>query len=269
MSVYFSKFKTYNKTNKALNHKAGRNNLGRITVNHQGGGHKRIYRKIDWNRSFEEGIVTNFEYDPNRSAYLMKIYAKDIKTNNYNFYYCIAPKGVKVLDKIRTFNEKTRTINLHIGDSSVLANFEFGDFLHSVEDIPGEKALFARSAGTFCQVLQYTSAEHLRLRLPSGSQRLIPVLSKGTLGVVANENHRHRIIGKAGRSRWMNKRPSVRGVAMNPVDHPHGGGQGKTKGGRPSVTPWSRPTKGQPTRSSRRKNLRILTVAKKKLRKKK
>ncbi len=260
--MLFSKFKTFNRANKSLLHKGGRNNHGRITVNHQGGGHKRIYRQIDWKRSFEEGIITNFEYDPNRSAYLMKIYAKKNYSENYTYYHCIAPKGVKILDKIRTFTQKTRSVQLRAGDTSILANFEFGDFLHNVEDIPGEKVIFARSAGTFCQVLQHASAEHLRLRLPSGSQRLVPVMAKGTFGVVANENHILQTIGKAGRSRWLNKRPSVRGVAMNPVDHPHGGGQGKTKGGRPSVTPWSRPTKGQPTRNPRKRNIRILTSTK-------
>lgn len=131
----------------------------------------------------------------------MKIYGKDSKSETYAYYHCIAPKGVKILDKIRTFPEKTKSIQLKAGDASILANFEFGDFLHNVEDIPGEKVIFARSAGTFCQVLQHASSEHLRLRLPSGSQRLVPVMAKGTFGVVANENHILEIIGKAGRSR--------------------------------------------------------------------
>ena len=115
-----------------------------------------------------------------------------------------------------------------------------------------------------CQVLQHESKDYAKVRLPSGSQRLIPLQAKATLGVVANEEHNLQILGKAGRSRWLNRRPSVRGVAMNPVDHPHGGGQGKTKGGRPSVTPWSLPTKGQPTRNMRKKNKLILTPRKSK-----
>ena len=241
---------------------AGRNNLGRITVRHQGGGHKRLYRKIDWNRKFPDGIITNFEYDPNRSAYLAKIYHNTSKIEGSAFSYIIAPKGVKIFDKLTSYTERKKNILLKTGDSSILGNFEFGDLLHNVENIPGRGALFARSAGTFCQVLQHTSTKYLRLRLPSGSQRLVPLSAKATLGIVANENHILRTIGKAGRSRWLNKRPSVRGVAMNPVDHPHGGGQGKTKGGRPSVTPWSRPTKGQPTRNPRKKNPLILTSRK-------
>ncbi len=227
-----------------------------------------MYRTIDWVRNNNQGIVTNFEYDPNRSAYLAKIYHTNNKTNtneNNSFSYILAPKGLKIFDKVISINERTKNILFNTGDSSILANFEFGDLLHNVEDIPGKGGLFARSAGTFCQVLQTPTAKHLRLRLPSGSQRLISVQAKGTLGVVSNEEHILKNLKKAGRSRWLNKRPSVRGVAMNPVDHPHGGGQGKTKGGRPSVTPWSLPTKGQPTRNPRKKNALILTPRKNKI----
>ena len=213
-------------------------------------------------RDYSEGIVSNFEYDPNRSAYLAKLYHKEKKSEGDAFSYIIAPKGVKIFDKLTTINERKKNILLKTGDTSILANFEFGDFLHNVENTPGKGALFARSAGTYCQVLQQNLTKYLRLKLPSGKQRLVPLNSKATLGIVANENHMLRVIGKAGRSRWLNKRPSVRGVAMNPVDHPHGGGQGKTKGGRPSVTPWSWPTKGQPTRNPRKKNKFLLTIKK-------
>ncbi len=150
---------------------------------------------------FSEGIITNFEYDPNRSAYLAKIYHNSNKMEGDAFSYIIAPKGVKIFDKLTSYTERKKNILLKTGDSSVLANFEFGDLLHNVENIPGRGALFARSAGTFCQVLQHTSTKHLRLRLPSGSQRLISLAAKATLGVVANENHILRNIGKAGRSR--------------------------------------------------------------------
>ena len=258
----FSKFKPSKTKSISLKHFGGRNNLGRITVRHQGGGHKRLYRKINWMRDYSEGIVSNFEYDPNRSAYLAKLYHKEKKSEGEAFSYIIAPKGVKIFDKLSTINERKKNILLKTGDTSILANFEFGDFLHNVENIPGKGALFARSAGTYCQVLQQNLTNCLRLKLPSGQQRLVPLNSKATLGIVANENHMLRVIGKAGRSRWLNKRPSVRGVAMNPVDHPHGGGQGKTKGGRPSVTPWSWPTKGQPTRNPRKKNKFLLTLKK-------
>ncbi len=145
--------------------------------------------------------MTNFEYDPNRSAYIAKIYHNSNKNEEATFSYIIAPKGVKIFDKLISVNDRRKNILLKTGDSSVLANFEFGDLLHNVENIPGRGALFARSAGTFCQVLQHTSAEHLKLRLPSGSHRLVSLNSKGTLGVVANEDHILRNIGKAGRSR--------------------------------------------------------------------
>lgn len=263
----FSKYKPSPKKLTTLKHFAGRNNFGRITVRHQGGGHKQKYRHIDWFRKNENGIVTNFEYDPTRSAYLAKIFHPNHKTENKAFSYILAPKGLKIFDKIVNINTQTKNILFKTGDSSILINFEFGDLLHNVENIPGKGGLFARAAGTFCQILQTSNTKYLRVRLPSGSQRLIPSTAKGTLGVIANEEHNLRNLGKAGRSRWLNRRPSVRGVAMNPVDHPHGGGQGKTKGGRPSVTPFSWPTKGQPTRNPRKKNKLILTLRKKKQKK--
>ena len=256
-------FKSDNQSKKYISRKGGRNNTGRITVNGQGGGQKHLYRYLDWNRSFDEGLVTNFEYDPNRSAYIAKVYFKNFNSNLGKFKYILAPKGVKVFDKLISLKNKNKDILLKSGYSSILSNFEFGDVIHSVENFPAQGSVFARSAGTFCQVLQHASSEFQRLRLPSGEHRLVSVSARATLGTVGNEQHKFKIIGKAGKSRWLNKRPKVRGVAKNPVDHPHGGGQGKTKGGRPSVTPWSRPTKGQPTRNPRRKNVRILKETKK------
>jgi len=241
--------------------KAGRNNTGRITVRHQGGGEKQFYRMINWTRNESKGVISNFEYDPNRSALLAKLYHPEEK-NSLQTSYILAPKGVKIFDEITTYTSLTKNIALAPGDRTLLANFEVGDFIHAVETIPNQNPTFARSAGTFCQVLQHESKDYAKVRLPSGSQRLISLQAKATLGVVANEEHNLQILGKAGRSRWLNRRPSVRGVAMNPVDHPHGGGQGKTKGGRPSVTPWSLPTKGQPTRNMRKKNKLILTPRK-------
>jgi len=243
--------------------KAGRNNTGRITVRHQGGGEKQFYRIINWARNESKGVISNFEYDPNRSALLAKLYHSEEK-DSLQTSYILAPKGVKIFDEITTYTSLTKNIALAPGDRTLLANFEVGDFIHAVETIPNQTPTFARSAGTFCQVLQHESKDYAKVRLPSGSQRLIPLQAKATLGVVANEEHNLQILGKAGRSRWLNRRPSVRGVAMNPVDHPHGGGQGKTKGGRPSVTPWSLPTKGQPTRNMRKKNKLILTPRKSK-----
>jgi len=145
--------------------------------------------------------VTNFEYDPNRSAYLAKIYHETNTIKNKTFSYILAPKGLKIFDKIISVNTKTKNILFKNGDASILANFEFGDLLHNVENIPGKGGLFARSAGTFCQVLQNASSNHLLVRLPSGSQRLISTNSKGTLGVVANEGHILKNLQKAGRSR--------------------------------------------------------------------
>ena len=251
---------------KGTNKDSGRNNHGKLTVRHQGGGVKQLYRHIDWFRQDKDSMVINFEYDPNRSARLAKLaYINNEKKKGepYTFGYILAVKGMKVFDKLQTINERKRNIFLRPGDASILGNFETGDFLNSVEAVPGEGALFARSAGTFCQVIQSStvqSSNYVKLRLPSGEQRLFSPMVKATLGVISNEEHGQRNLEKAGRNRWLNKRPSVRGVAMNPVDHPHGGGQGKTKGGRPSVTPKSWPTKGQPTRSPRKKNRLILSV---------
>ena len=168
-----------------------------------------------------------------------------------------------MFDTIQTIKERRRNLLLRPGDATILYNFESGDFIHNVELFPGSGAKIARAAGTSSQILQYASKNYAKIRLPSGSQRLISLNAMAVLGIIANENHNRIIIGKAGRNRWKNIRPSVRGVAMNPVDHPHGGGHGKTKGGRPSVTPWSKITKGQPTRNKKKKNKLILSTRKK------
>lgn len=237
--------------------RAGRNNQGRLVVRHQGGGVKQLYRVIDWNRTHADTLVVNFEYDPNRSACIAKIAKMDKTSETLEkemFSYILAVKGMRIFDRLQTIKNKQRNIFLRPGDSSILENFETGDFLNCVEVVPNQGALFARAAGTGCQVLQASVVNKIKLRLPSGDQRLFSFLAKATLGVISNSEHSQKIIGKAGRNRWLNHRPTVRGVAMNPVDHPHGGGQGKTKGGRPSVTPQSRITKGLPTRNPRKKN---------------
>ncbi len=266
-----SKYKAINKLLKGKKNFAGRNNQGKITVRHQGGGHKQKYREISWERNENENIVVNFEYDPNRTVYLAKICDINALQNKKNslkekdsFSYILAPKGLKIFDKIQTLNSKVDSSYLNPGDCSVLYNFEPGDLIHAVEANVGQGPVFARSAGSYCQMLQSFSLKYAKVKLPSGSQRLISLGAKGTSGVLSRESFYDRILKKAGRNRWLNKRPSVRGVAMNPIDHPHGGGQGKTKGGRPSVTPKSHPTKGQPTRNVRKKNNLILTVRKKK-----
>ena len=244
--------------------KGGRNNFGRITVRHQGGGVKQFHRILDLRRTFTNGIVTNFEYDPNRSAFLAKLTSINNDGSESGAHaYILAPKGLKIFEILQIIETKRINLFLRPGDCSIISNFEIGDFINTVEAIPGQGGIYARSAGTLCQILDSTFS-FVKLKLPSGSQRLFSSKLKATLGILARESYNLRNLGKAGRSRWMNKRPSVRGVAMNPIDHPHGGGQGKTKGGRPSVTFNSRPTKGQPTRNPRKKNSLILTIRKKK-----
>jgi large subunit ribosomal protein L2 len=258
-----TKYKPLLKSSIGILRKGGRNNLGRITVRHQGGGVKQKYRILDFKRVFKNGIVTNFEYDPNRSAFLAKLISIDEDTKTTHHSYILASKGLKIFEVLQTVESKRLNLFLRPGDCSILSNFEIGDFVNTVEAIKGQGGIYARSAGTFCQILEST-ASYVKLRLPSGSQRLFSPQLKATLGILARENYNLQNLEKAGRSRWLNRRPSVRGVAMNPIDHPHGGGQGKTKGGRPSVTPQSKPTKGQPTRNPRKKNNLILTSRKKK-----
>lgn len=231
----------------------GRNNFGRITSYHKGGGHKKLYRKIDFNRIDLEGVVTSIEYDPNRTAHIACIY--DSIKNRHSYIIC--PKNLKVGDLIKSGLNAT----VKIGHSLLLDKIPLGSFIHNISIIPGERGKIARAAGNYAQLIQ-KDKKYAKIKLRSGEQRFIFLNCTATLGVVSNENHSLISLSKAGRSRWLNKRPIVRGVAMNPVDHPHGGGQGKTSGGRPSVTPWGKPTKGQPT--SKSKNKLILSHSKKK-----
>lgn len=233
---------------------AGRNIYGKITVRHQGGGHKQAFREIDWNRSNAKALVIGFEYDPQRNASLAKLYHN---INHNMFSYILAPTGIKLFQEIFSYEKDLNFNNqklLQPGDSAPLSFFESGDFLHAVQAFPGQEVIFGRSAGSFCQVISNdNNNEFAKIRLPSGSQRFIKLSACATLGVVASNGRKTKLV-KAGQSRWRGRRPSVRGVAINPVDHPHGGGQGKTSGGRPSVTFKSWPTKGQPTRSKKQRN---------------
>jgi len=231
----------------------GRNNLGRITSYHKGGGHKKLYRKIDFNRINLQGIVMSIEYDPNRTANIACVY--DSVKNKYS--YIISPKGLKIGDLIKSGFDA----NVKIGHSLILDKIPLGSFIHNISLLPGERGKLARAAGNYAQLIQ-KDKKYAKIKLRSGEQRFIFLNCTATLGTVSNEYHNLISLGKAGRSRWLNRKPIVRGVAMNPVDHPHGGGQGKTSGGRPSVTPWGRPTKGQPT--SKSKNKLILINSKKK-----
>lgn len=230
---------------------AGRNNLGCITVGQRGGGHKQKYRIIDFKRNNNnKSVVLNLEYDPNRTAYIASLYSQN------KISYIIAPKSLKIFDCIYTNNK----INmfLQVGDSFFLNKIPIGSIIHNIELNKNQGAKFIRAGGTYAQLLQKNNS-FARIRLISGEHRFFSLKCKATLGVISNEKHIFTKIGKAGKSRWLNKRPNVRGTAMNPVDHPHGGGAGKSASGRPSVTPWGWPTKGAKTRSKKKKNILILS----------
>ena len=224
----------------------GRNNKGRITSRRRGGGHKRNYRIIDFKRNkFDiEGNVATIEYDPNRSAFIALIHYVDGEKR-----YIIQPTELKVGDKIIS-GEK---VELKTGNAMQLKNIPSGQFVHNIEMIPGKGAQMARSAGAYVQVMARDN-NYVTLKLPSGEVRMVPEKCLATIGVVGNKQHELVRSGKAGRSRWLGKRPKVRGVAMNPVDHPMGGGEGKSSGGRHPVTPWGKPTKGYKTRKKNKKS---------------
>lgn len=237
---------------------AGRNNTGRVTVAHQGGGHKQLYRNINFVEQFDNGIVVNLEYDPNRTAKIAKIYTKDNK-NNMKFNYILAPQNLKILDIISSsqtpfFLNNDILSQKQVGSFYLLSDLLVGDLVYNIELFPNKGGRYVRSAGTFAEILNKTE-EHVTVKMPSGEQRMFYAECRACLGSVSNENHFHTVVGKAGKSRWLNKRPTVRGVAMNPIDHPHGG---NTCGGIQPKTPWARLTKGIPTRSSKKKNKLIL-----------
>ena len=228
----------------AFGKSGGRNNQGRLTMRRRGGGHKRRYRAIDFKRTKlgVPGRVSEIEYDPNRSAFIaLIVYADGDKS------YILAPLGLKVGAKISAGPDAP----IQIGNALPLANIPLGATVHNVELNPGRGGQLARSAGAEVQLLGRDGGR-AQLRLPSGENREVPVQCMATLGQVGNIEHANIVIGKAGRSRWLGRRPKVRGVVMNPVDHPHGGGEGRSSGGRHPVTPWGKPTKGYKTR--KRKN---------------
>lgn len=229
---------------------AGRNHHGKITVRHIGGGHKQHIRIVDWKRSKDNipATVERIEYDPNRSAHLALLCYADGERK-----YIVAPKGLSVDDKLMSGIEAP----FKEGNSLPLKNIPVGSTIHCVELKPGKGAQIARSAGTSVQLLAREGA-YAQLRLKSGEVRKVHVDCKATLGEVGNDEHSLRTIGKAGATRWRGIRPTVRGVVMNPVDHPHGGGEGRTSGGRHPVSPWGTPTKGFRTRNNKRTdNMRI------------
>jgi large subunit ribosomal protein L2 len=227
----------------ALVKSGGRNNRGRITVRHRGGGHKRRYRIIDFRRDKAEvpGKVAAIEYDPNRSARIALIHYADGEKR-----YILHPVGLNVGDTVVASN----TADIRPGNSMQLEAVPLGTWVHNVELSKGRGGQLCRSAGAYAQVMAKDSG-YVLLRLPSGELRQVWGLNRATIGQVGNTEHENVVLGKAGRKRWLGRRPSVRGLAMNPVDHPHGGGEGRSKGRHP-VTPWGKPTKGYRTRDKKK-----------------
>jgi large subunit ribosomal protein L2 len=233
-----------------LSKKGGRNNKGRITTRHQGGGHKRRYRVIDFKRG-KDGVpakVAAIEYDPNRSARIALLHYADGEKR-----YILAPARLKVGDRV----ESGPAADIKPGNSLPLANIPTGTMVHNVELKPGKGGQLARSAGSSIQLVA-KEGTYATLRLPSGEMRRVLVACRATIGQVGNVDHENVSGGKAGRSRWRGKRPTVRGSAMNPVDHPHGGGEGKSKGGRHPVTPWGVPTLGKRTRRKHKESDKLI-----------
>jgi large subunit ribosomal protein L2 len=225
-------------------HSGGRNNHGRTTVRFRGGGHKQSYRIIDFKRrKFDvAAVVERLEYDPNRSAWIALL-----KYADGELAYIIAPQRLKAGDSVVSGER----VDIKPGNAMPLANIPVGTIIHCLEMKPGAGAKVARSAGTFCQLVG-KDAGYAQVKLMSGEVRLVRAECMAAIGAVSNPDNSNQQIGKAGRTRWMGFRPHVRGVVMNPVDHPHGGGEGRTSGGRHPVTPWGKPTKGAKTRNNKR-----------------
>ncbi len=233
----------------SMRKKGGRNNRGRITVRHRGGGHKRRYRMIDFRRDKTEvpGKVVSVEYDPNRSARICLVNYLDGEKR-----YILHPLGLKVGDTIVASN----SADIKPGNSMQLEAIPLGTQVHNIELTNGRGGQMCRSAGTYAQVMAKEGG-YVLLRLPSGELRQVWSKNRATIGQVGNTEHENIVLGKAGRSRWLGRRPHVRGTAMNPVDHPHGGGEGRSKGRHP-VTPWGKPTKGFRTRSRKKASSKFI-----------
>lgn len=227
----------------------GRNNTGHITVRHKGGGHKKKYRIIDFKRFDKENIpakVQTIEYDPNRSARIALLAYADGEKR-----YILAPRKLQVGDKVQSGSKS----EIKVGNAMPLRNIPVGTFIHCIELKPLKGAQLVRSAGAGAQLISI-EGQYAIIRLPSKEMRKVPADGYATVGEIGNQEHNLRKLGKAGAKRWRGVRPTVRGVAMNPVDHPHGGGEGRTSGGRHPVTPWGVPTKGKKT--SKRRNQKFI-----------
>ncbi|MCW9045924.1 MAG: 50S ribosomal protein L2, partial [Alphaproteobacteria bacterium] len=233
-----------------LTKNGGRNNTGRITARRIGGGHKRRYRQIDFKRNKlgMPATVERIEYDPNRTAFIALI-----KYEDSELAYIIAPQRLKAGDTVISDTHA----DIKPGNAMPMANIPVGTIIHNIEMKVGKGAQIARSAGTYAQLVGKDQG-YAQLRLSSGELRLVRGECMATIGAVSNQDQKNIKLGKAGRKRWLGKRPAVRGVAMNPVDHPHGGGEGRTSGGRHPVTPWGKPTKGKRTRSNKKTDRLIM-----------
>ncbi len=229
-----------------LRKSGGRNNKGRVTAFCRGGGHKRFYRKVDFKRNKHDipARVASIEYDPNRSARIALLHYVDGEKR-----YILAPHGLEVDMRIVAGPE----VDVRVGNAMPLSKVPLGTNVHNVEMRPGKGGQMVRSAGSFAQLVAREGKVAI-LKMPSGEVRKVPVECYGTIGQVSNLDHKNINWGKAGASRWRGRRPSVRGVAMNPIDHPMGGGEGRSSGGRHPCTPWGKPTKGYKTRSKRKSN---------------
>ena len=233
-----------------LTKSGGRNNTGRITSWHRGGGHKRRYRMVDFKRR-QIGVATveRLEYDPNRTAFIALIKYDDTG----ELSYILAPQRLAAGDKIET----GKGADIKPGNAMPLGNIPVGTIVHNVELQPGRGGQIVRSAGSYVQIVGRDSG-YAQLRLNSGEVRMVRQECMATIGAVSNPDHSNQNMGKAGRMRWKGRRPHVRGVVMNPVDHPHGGGEGRTSGGRHPVTPWGKPTKGKRTRTNKKTDRLIM-----------
>ena len=243
------------KLTRALRKSGGRNNNGRITVRRRGGGHKRRYRVIDFKRDKFDipAKVATIEYDPNRSANIALLYYSDGEKR-----YILAPQDLQVGDKLVS----SSSAELKVGNALCLKNIPTGLTVHNIEMYPGKGAQLVRSAGTGAQIMAHDEG-FTSIKLPSGEVRLINSNCYAVVGEVGNKSHEQIVSGKAGRTRWLGRRPKVRGVAMNPVDHPMGGGEGKSSGGRHPCTPWGKPTKGYKTRKKNKKSNALINKRRK------
>lgn len=238
-----------------LRKKAGRNHFGRITMRRRGGGHKRLYRIIDFKRNKVDmsATVLTIEYDPNRTSRIALVQYEDGEKR-----YIIAPVGIKVGDKVLS-SEKA---DIKPGNALPMSRIPVGTLIHNIELNPGKGGQFCRSAGTYAQLIA-KEGKYVLLRMPSSEVRKVLAIGVASIGQVGNIQHENLTIGKAGRSRWLGRRPKVRGVAMNPVDHPLGGGEGRSSGGRHPVTPWGVPTKGYKTRDPKKPSSKLIVSRRK------